>query len=213
MAISFPVLASGRTSVAIDPSFERAFYKLSGFRFLGKRAVRIDILERLADIIRPLLQWKPGAAPRPEGAYDGRRFMITTAMMSILGANRDDMEEILKSLGYRADRLPAAQAAAHLSSLDADAATAAVEDAEMPCAPEKETLPASPEKDIQPPVDETGTGETPGPESQAAPDPEPAAAKTEYPETVLVWMPGGTRRQRPARQIRSREERAPRRRH
>jgi ATP-dependent RNA helicase SUPV3L1/SUV3 len=34
-----------------------------GFRFLGKRAVRIDILERLADLIRPLLQWKPGQAP------------------------------------------------------------------------------------------------------------------------------------------------------
>ena len=49
-------------------SFERIFYKLAGFRFLGKRAVRIDILERLADLIRPLLQWKPGAT-----AASGRR--------------------------------------------------------------------------------------------------------------------------------------------
>ncbi|MBN9052703.1 MAG: helicase, partial [Rhizobiales bacterium] len=36
-----PVLAAGRTSVVTDPAFERAFYKLAGFRFLGKRAVRI----------------------------------------------------------------------------------------------------------------------------------------------------------------------------
>ncbi len=98
-----PVLAAGRTSVVTDPTFERTFYKLAGFRFLGKRAVRIDILERLADLIRPLLQWKPGSASRPDGAYDGRRFTATTAMLSILGATPDDMEEILKGLGYRAD--------------------------------------------------------------------------------------------------------------
>lgn len=80
-----PMLAAGRTSVVTDPSFERTFYKLAGFRFLGKRAVRIDILERLADLIRPLLQWKPGTSPRPDGAYDGRRFVATTSMLSILG--------------------------------------------------------------------------------------------------------------------------------
>ncbi len=53
-------LAAGRTSVVVDPTFERAFYKLAGFRMLGRRAVRIDILERLADLIRPALAWKPG---------------------------------------------------------------------------------------------------------------------------------------------------------
>ncbi|HEV7317631.1 MAG TPA: helicase, partial [Ensifer sp.] len=111
-----PMLAAGRTSVVTDPSFERTFYKLAGFRFLGKRAVRIDILERLADLIRPLLQWKPGAQPRPEGAYDGRRFTATTSMLSILGATPDDMEEILKGLGYRADSVKAEEAAAFLAS-------------------------------------------------------------------------------------------------
>lgn len=111
-----PVLAAGRTSVATDPGFERMFYKLAGFRFLGKRAVRIDILERLADLIRPLLQWKPGSTQRPEGAYDGRRFTTTTAMLSILGATPDDMEEILKGLGYRADSVTAEEAEAFLAS-------------------------------------------------------------------------------------------------
>ena len=120
-----PVLAAGRTSVVTDPSYERMFYKLAGFRFLGKRAVRIDILERLADIIRPLLQWKPGQNNRPEGAYDGRRFTTTTAMLSILGATLEDMEEILKGLGYRADAVKAEEASAHLATQDAASAPAA----------------------------------------------------------------------------------------
>ena len=120
-----PVLAAGRTSVVTDPSFERMFYKLAGFRFLGKRAVRIDILERLADIIRPLLQWKPGQNNRPEGAYDGRRFTTTTAMLSILGATLEDMEEILKGLGYRADAVKAEEASAHLAAQDAASVPAA----------------------------------------------------------------------------------------
>jgi ATP-dependent RNA helicase SUPV3L1/SUV3 len=111
-----PALAAGRTSVVTDPTFERNFYKLAGFRFLGKRAVRVDILERLADLIRPLLQWKPGSTARPEGAYDGRRFTTTTAMLSILGATPDDMEEILKGLGYRADAVKPEEAQAYLAS-------------------------------------------------------------------------------------------------
>ena len=112
-------LAAGRTSIVTDPSFERTFYKLAGFRFLGKRAVRIDILERLADLIRPLLHWKPESGPRPEGAFDGRRFASTPAMLSILGATQDDMEEILKGLGYRCEAMPAEQAEAHLAEIDA----------------------------------------------------------------------------------------------
>jgi ATP-dependent RNA helicase SUPV3L1/SUV3 len=111
-----PALAAGRTSIVTDNTFERNFYRLAGFRFLGKRAVRIDILERLADLIRPLLQWKPGASTRPEGAYDGRHFTATPAMLSILGATADDIEEILKGLGYRADSVTAEQAAAHLAA-------------------------------------------------------------------------------------------------
>jgi ATP-dependent RNA helicase SUPV3L1/SUV3 len=111
-------LASGRTSVVIDPAFDPAFYKLAGYRNLGRRAVRIDILERLADLIRPATNWKPGLGPRPEGAYDGQAFMVTPPMMSILGANADDMEEILKGLGYRAEPKPAAEVKARLEAQD-----------------------------------------------------------------------------------------------
>lgn len=95
-------LAAGRTSVVVDPTFNSEFYRLSGYRVLAHRAVRVDILERLADLIRPALSWKPESGePRPDGAYDGRYFIITPAMLSIMGATMQDMEEVLKRLGYR----------------------------------------------------------------------------------------------------------------
>lgn len=119
-------LASGRTSIVIDPTFDKAFYRLAGYRNLGRRAVRVDILERLADLIRPATNWKPGLGARPDGAYDGQSFMVTPPMMSILGATADDMEEILKGLGYRAEPKPAADVKSRLEALD-QAAREAVE--------------------------------------------------------------------------------------
>jgi ATP-dependent RNA helicase SUPV3L1/SUV3 len=111
-------LAAGRTSLVVDPAYDREFYRLAGFRILGRRAVRIDILERLADLIRPALGWRPGTGPRPDGAYDGAAFIVTPPMMSILGATPDDMEEILKGLGYRSEAKPAADVQSRLGALD-----------------------------------------------------------------------------------------------
>ncbi|MFD9899136.1 helicase-related protein [Mesorhizobium sp. NPDC059025] len=118
-------LASGRTSIVIDPTYDKTFYRLAGYRNLGRRAVRVDILERLADLIRPATNWKPGLGVRPDGAYDGQAFMVTPPMMSILGATADDMEEILKGLGYRAEPKPAVDVKAKLEQLDQAARDAA----------------------------------------------------------------------------------------
>lgn len=118
-------LATGRTSLVVDPTFEKEFYRLAGFRLLGRRAVRVDILERLADLIRPALAWRPGTGARPDGGFDGSAFVVTPAMMSILGANADDMEEILKGLGYRGEPKPAGEVKSRLESLDQAARAAA----------------------------------------------------------------------------------------
>ena len=118
-------LASGRTSMVVNQSFDKDFYRLAGYRNLGRRAVRVDILERLADLIRPTTNWKPGLGPRPDGAYDGHAFMVTPPMLSILGATPDDMEEILKGLGYRAEPKPAEEVKAKLDEMDAAAQAAA----------------------------------------------------------------------------------------
>src|SRR4029077_486529 len=41
--------ASGRTSLIADKDVQRNLYRAAGFRVCGDRAVRVDILERLAD--------------------------------------------------------------------------------------------------------------------------------------------------------------------
>ncbi len=203
-----PVLAAGRTSVVTDPSYERNFYKLAGFRFLGKRAVRVDILERLADIIRPLLQWKPGQPNRPEGAYDGRRFTTTTAMLSILGATLEDMEEILKGLGYRADAVKAEEAATYLAAQDAaatpaaaatteataDAAAETAEHDDADSASADETAAEAPAAETaEAPAAEAPVAETTATEAsaEAAPVAEVPAAEAEEPKPVLLWRLGG----------------------
>ncbi|MHC5655387.1 helicase-related protein [Stappia sp. ICDLI1TA098] len=98
--------ASGRTSIAVDPEIAPALYKVVGFRVCGPRAVRIDILERLADLIRPLLAWKPldPTVSPPEGAIpEGGGFTVTVAMTSLLGCAGEDFSAVLKSLGYRSE--------------------------------------------------------------------------------------------------------------
>ncbi|WP_299478145.1 helicase-related protein [uncultured Roseibium sp.] len=98
--------ASGRTSIPVDESIDKALYKVVGFRVCGPRAVRVDILERLADLIRPLIAWKPldAEVSPPEGAIEqGGGFMVTVAMTSLLGCAGEDFSAVLKSLGYRSE--------------------------------------------------------------------------------------------------------------
>ncbi len=194
-----PVLAAGRTSVVTDPGYERTFYKLAGFRFLGKRAVRIDILERLADLIRPLLQWKPGQASRPDGAYDGRRFTTTTAMLSILGATLEDMEEILKGLGYRADAVKAEEATAFLARQDVAAAPAAPAGdatAEKADHDDTDTATDEPAKEVEAVSQEAAAPAEVPAETEVAVAAEPVAAaevaaEPTEPKPVLLWRLGG----------------------
>ncbi|HMM62547.1 MAG TPA: helicase-related protein [Mesorhizobium sp.] len=190
-------LATGRTSVVVDPAFDKAFYRLAGFRTLGRRAVRVDILERLADLIRPATNWKPGLGPRPDGAYDGQSFMVTPPMMSILGATADDMEEILKGLGYRAEARPAGEVKTKLEAIDetarleaeakaaaeaAKAAEAAVQEApegmEAGASPDGAEITASSEapEDVPAQAAEGETGEALAGEPEDASQEEPAQA-------------------------------------
>jgi len=101
--------ASGRTSVPVDETFSAELYRIAGYRVCGKRAVRVDILERLADLIRPLIAWRPGAdgAEPPAGAIErGGGFTVTVAMTSLLGCSGEDFAGVLRSLGYRVQRVP-----------------------------------------------------------------------------------------------------------
>ena len=104
----------GLTSVAADPATPEALYRANGFHVCGPRAVRLDILERLADLIRPLLAFriKPDVAVMPpKGATGDGGFRATDDMMSILGCSADELGNVLKALGFRLERRPVAAVA------------------------------------------------------------------------------------------------------
>src|SRR5262249_13863039 len=99
--------ASGRTSFPVDKEVAKALYRTVGYRVCGERAVRVDILERLADLIRPALAWRPGASgAKPPGALDGGTFTVIQAMTSLTGSSGEDFASILRSLGYRMEKRP-----------------------------------------------------------------------------------------------------------
>src|SRR5690606_4946960 len=97
-----------RTSFQIDPEIATRLYEVAGFKVAGRRAVRVDILERLADIIRPLvaLDAKTHQGELPVGAAEGNGFRVTVEMTSLLGTAGEDFASILTSLGYRVRRTP-----------------------------------------------------------------------------------------------------------
>jgi ATP-dependent RNA helicase SUPV3L1/SUV3 len=98
---------SGRTSFPVDKLLDRDAYRALGYRQCGERAVRVDILERLADLIRPALSWREGSlGEKPAGAFDGRGFVITQAMTSLTGSAGEDFASILRALGYRMEKRP-----------------------------------------------------------------------------------------------------------
>jgi ATP-dependent RNA helicase SUPV3L1/SUV3 len=101
-----PLAGSGRTSIAINREIDPALYRVAGYRVCGERAVRVDILERLADLIRPALAWRQGAAPKPPAAIAGGGFTVVNGMTSLTGASGEDFASILHSLGYRMERRP-----------------------------------------------------------------------------------------------------------
>ena len=94
--------ATGRTSFAADKDVPKGLYLAAGFRVSGERAVRVDILERLADLIRPAIAYRPGVTvgEPPAGAADGDGFVVTVAMTSLAGCSGEAFASILKSLGY-----------------------------------------------------------------------------------------------------------------
>ncbi|MEM7776827.1 MAG: helicase-related protein [Pseudomonadota bacterium] len=100
----------GLTSLPAEPSLPDAFYAVSGFHVCGPRAVRADMLERLADQIRVLVTWRPKADKLedgpPRGATGDGGFTVTPEMMSILGCSTEELGEVLQALGFRSEKRP-----------------------------------------------------------------------------------------------------------
>jgi ATP-dependent RNA helicase SUPV3L1/SUV3 len=147
-----------------------AFYRVAGYHVCGPRAVRVDMLERLADLIRVLLGWRLDPANPslpPKGATGDGGFKATPDMMSILGCSADELGNVLKALGFWADRrrVPVAPSVAAPA-----------------VAPEQS--PAKAEAAVEAPGAQTGAAETP------AGTAEPPAATVSPPESIAVAEPG-----------------------
>ncbi|MEO0344507.1 MAG: helicase-related protein [Pseudomonadota bacterium] len=66
------------------------YYPRAGYRMAGLRAIRIDMLERLADLIRA------------QNVKEG--FEATPDMLSITGMTLEQFADLMQGLGYKADR-------------------------------------------------------------------------------------------------------------
>lgn len=94
---------AGLTSVLADATVPENFYRAAGYQVCGLRSVRIDMLERLADMIRPLTAWRDGKSEgeAPKGATGDGGFITQPEMMSIMGCSGEELASILRALGFR----------------------------------------------------------------------------------------------------------------
>ena len=98
--------ANGLTSTAADTNLPEGFYRICGYRLCGHRAVRVDMVERLSDLIRDRVFWKPRieTEARPAGSIEGGGFTVVPDMMSLVGCSGEEFDEILLSLGFKAQK-------------------------------------------------------------------------------------------------------------
>lgn len=78
---------AGRVMVSRAEDASDAFYLAVGYRRLGGQAIRADMVERFAQLVR-------------QAARNGP-FAVTPDMLSLAGVGHEAMAEILKDLGYR----------------------------------------------------------------------------------------------------------------
>ena len=77
---------AGLCTIKVDKGVSRVFYEVSGYRVVGDNAVRLDMLERLANAAREVSMKGP--------------FPLDADLMSLVGTSGADFIEIMAYLGY-----------------------------------------------------------------------------------------------------------------
>ncbi|WP_439140526.1 helicase-related protein, partial [Roseicyclus sp.] len=80
----------GLVTIAHDSQQPQGYYTMSGYRPAGQRAIRIDMLERLADMLRN---------KDTRGGFEA-----SADMLSITGLTLDQFADLMAGLGYRGER-------------------------------------------------------------------------------------------------------------
>ena len=100
----------GLVTIPVDQQAPEGTYLMSGYRPAGERAIRIDMLERLADMLRGL---------------DSRGgFEATPDMLSITGMTLDQFSSLMSGLGYKAEKGERAKARAAAKPAEQESAGA-----------------------------------------------------------------------------------------
>ncbi|HME83724.1 MAG TPA: hypothetical protein VKG91_04025 [Roseiarcus sp.] len=206
-----PMASSGRTSLPIDQQVSRDGFRVAGFRPCGDRVVRVDIVERLADMIRAAFI-PPTTAPGPR-APNG--FVVNGQMTSLTGCSGEAFSSILRSLGFESavikrSELPTPPAAAPAEPLKPEIAPSETETRHDSSA---DLIAAPPAEDESPPAasiraaDETeGVADAQDLQPSSASESEPASAAVDAheeatalasEETITLWRP--VRRTHPSR--------------
>jgi ATP-dependent RNA helicase SUPV3L1/SUV3 len=104
----------GLTSVEAAKHIPEPYWRAAGFHVAGTRAVRIDMLERLSDLIRARVAFRAteGSDAPPEGATGDGGFRVVPDLMSVVGCSGEEFASILKALGFKRERKPLAPAGA-----------------------------------------------------------------------------------------------------
>ncbi|WP_027553447.1 helicase-related protein [Bradyrhizobium sp. Cp5.3] len=184
--------SSGRTSFPVDKALPRDAYRVLGYKQAGERAVRVDILERLADLIRPALAWRESSpGEKPAGAFDGRGFVVTQAMTSLTGSAGEDFASVLRALGYRMDKrapLPPKPVATEAPAAETPAGEGAAEVVAEVAASETpvEETAASTDAAIEPVVEAVTVEDAPGMEQHDEPAHEAVPALEASPDAPVT---------------------------
>lgn len=151
------------TVPALDTSARNA-HTMSGYRAAGERAIRIDMLERLADMLR---------VEDSRGGFEAK-----ADMLSITGMTLEQFADLMQGLGYRAERAERAK----VKAVEPAAADAAEKPTDAAASPEaasdsaiEKTVTADAEVSqedqvaaVDAPTDAPATAEDASPEERAA---------------------------------------------
>lgn len=174
----------GLVTIPNLPDVPKGHYTLAGYHPAGARAIRIDMLERLADLLR---------------AKDSRAgFEAMPEMLSITGMTLEQFSGLMIGLGYKAEKGERPKVKA-----DLPVSVQPVPEGESVLAPEL----------VAPAVVELGTAEPEGPEAGAAEAGIEAAVAPVEMEAfyTFTWAPKPRQDQRPPRPARpERQSRPPR---
>lgn len=134
----------GLVTIPNIPDVPKEHYTLAGYRPAGARAIRIDMLERLADLLR---------------AKDSRAgFEATADMLSITGMTLDQFADLMGGLGYKGEKAERVKQRAPQPPAVPETSTAPI--------PEEVSVLAPPPAEEPAPVEGEAAAEAPAPEME-----------------------------------------------